>query len=593
MNQDGAPVNSTKTNFSIMLHVAVISLAGLLIYSNTLTTVFQFDDKLNIVDNPFIRNLGNLWPPSGARWFGYLTFALNYAVGGLNPLGYHLINLFIHIFTALAVYLLVLLTFRTPYCANHRDRVISGDRIALACALLFVVHPIQTQAITYIVQRFASLAALLFILSIDFYILARLSFLSRSAGKNGSQWKAALLFAASGIFAVLSLKTKENAYTLPVVAVLFEVMFISGLSPVIAAIRNRWRIVAGTSAGIIVSLLILSSRYDLASLFESFKATNEISRHDYLITQFRVIITYIRLLFLPVGQSIDHHYPVYQNLFTPQIIASVALIAVLTALAVYLYHVSRQGTPYARLISFGIFWFFITLSIESSVIPIIDVMFEHRLYLPSIGAILAVIAACAAGLERVRFTTRETASRTAACILIIVTVTLACAAYARNRVWKNELTLWKDVIAKTPANPRGYNMVGSYYQAHFRVLDAISYYRKALEVDSFYAEARSNLGNAYLQIGRLDEGLNELLMTERTHRFDAVDTGILYYNIGKAYFMKGMPDLAIEKLKLALLINPNEAAVHNLFGQVYQSRHLDAQSAASFQRAHELNPDKF
>jgi len=589
-------VNNFKINLESVCHLLIISAVGALVYSNTLTAAFQFDDKINIVDNPFIRDINKLWPPAGARWFGLLTFSLNYMAGGVTPLGYHLVNICIHIFTALSVYLFVLLTLRTPYFKGHTGRVIPDEWFACACALLFVAHPIQTQAVTYIVQRFASLATLLYLLSLDAYILARLT-----AGRSGtaslpgtvrSHRTVVFLYIAAVSFALLSLKTKEIAFTLPVVALMYDVMFISGLSQLLAAIRKQWRIVASLSGLALLFLAVVINRYGLFALLDKFKATNEISRHDYLVTQFRVIVTYIRLLFVPVNQTIDHHYPVYRSALAPEVIASLAFIALLIGLAVYLYRVPKDGSPYLRFVSFGIVWFFVTLSIESSIIPIIDVMFEHRLYLPSIGIILAVTAAFVHALEKSALNCNH-ARRSAACILAAAVIALSCTAYERNGVWKTELTLWSDVIAKKPLNPRGYNMVGIYYQASFRIYDAIYYFRKALEVDSSYAEARSNLGNAYIQTGRVDEGLNELMISARNNRFDEIDTGILYYNIGKGFYRKGMPDAAIENLKIAQRLIPNEAGVYFLLGEAYQRKNQSEQSSAYFKKAHELDPGKY
>jgi protein O-mannosyl-transferase len=574
----------------------MIAAIGALIYSNTLTSAFQFDDKLNIVDNLFIRDMGNLWPPTGSRWFGMLTFALNYKVGGLNPAGYHLVNIVIHILSAWSVYLFVRLTFRTPYFKGHTDRVIPVGWFACACALLFVAHPLQTQAVTYIVQRLASLATLLFMLALDCYILARLTAGDADSdlpsGRNRSHRARLPLYVVAGFLALLSLKTKENTFTLPLVAAVYDVLFISGWSALLATLRKRWRVCVSLTGLTLAFLIFASHRYGLQALFDRFKATNEISRHDYLVTQFRVIVTYLRLLFIPVNQTVDHYYPVYRSVADPEIMASLALIVLLLVSAVYLYRLSRQGSPYLRLVSFGIGWFFITLSIESSVIPIIDVMFEHRLYLPSVGAILAVTASIVYLLDRSGLN-RSLLRRTAGGALLVAVVALAYAAHVRNRVWKDELTLWTDVIAKTPQNPRGYNMVGNFYQANSRIYDAIGYYRKALEVDSSYAEARSNLGNAYIQTGKIDEGLNELMVTARNNRFDEIDTGILYYNIGKGLYRKGLNEPAIENLKRALFYIPNEATVFFLLGEVYQQKGQTEQSSANFKRAHELDPTKY
>jgi tetratricopeptide (TPR) repeat protein len=589
-------VKNYKISITTACHLLIISVVGALIYSNTLTTSFQFDDKLNIVDNLFIRDIGNLWPPTGSRWFGLLSFSLNYLAGGHNPFGYHLVNICIHILTALSVYLFVLLTFRTPYFNNRNEGVIPDRWFAFACALLFVAHPIQTQAVTYIVQRFASLATLLFMLSLDCYILARLISGNgdNDSASNRTRYYLARVsaYVAACIFALLSLKTKENAYTLPLVVVMYDLMFISGLSALLAIIRKQWKVAVSLSALALGFLLFVNHTYGLLALFDKLKATNEISRHDYLITQFRVIITYIRLLFIPVNQTIDHHLGVYRNVFTLEIMASLALIVLLLISAGYLLKVSCERTPYLRLVSFGIFWFFITLSIESSIIPIIDVMFEHRLYLPSIGAILAVTALLvhALGLLPLKHNHLQ---KSATGILAIVIVVLSSASYVRNRVWKNELTLWADVIAKKPLNPRGYNMVGMYFQGNFRIYEAIGYFRKALEVDSGYAEARSNLGNAYILTGNVDEGLNELMITARSNRFDEIDTGILYYNIAKGYHRKGLPDQAIENLNKALRYLPDEPAFYSLLGEVYLQKNLPELGAVYLKKAHELNPLKY
>lgn len=575
-----------------VFHLSTIAILGALIYSNTLTAAFQFDDKLNIVDNLFIRNIGNLWPPSGSRWFGLLTFSLNYMVGGLNPVGYHLVNICIHVLTALSVYLFVLLTFRTPYFSVKTNNVISSRWFAFACALVFVAHPIQTQAVTYIVQRFASLATLLFILSLDLYVAARLIAGSLPSGKSRYNRNVILLYASAFLAALASIKTKENAFTLPFVILMYDLTFMSDLSGMSNIIKNRWRLVVSLSVILLAAASLAVYSYDLQSLFYKFRATNEITRHDYLITQFRVIVTYIRILFVPLNQTIDHHFKVYNNVFEPAVFASLTLILLLLCLAGYLLKISRNRGSYLRLVAFGIFWFFITLSIESSIIPIIDVMFEHRLYLPSIGVVIAVVAMFAFVCDKPGLS-RLCSRKYASCILAAVVVALSCTAYLRNNVWRSELSLWSDAIAKKPFNPRAYNMVGIYYQDNSRIFEAIHYFRKALEVDHSYAEARSNLGNAYIHTGRVDDGLNELMITAKSNRFDAIDTGILYYNIGKGLFLKGMTDQAIENLNKSLYAMPNEASVYFLLGQVYKTKNMTEKSATFFEIAHNLNPGKF
>ncbi|MBI4691794.1 MAG: hypothetical protein HY754_16255, partial [Nitrospirae bacterium] len=196
-----------------IFHLFLITIVGLLAYSNTFNVPFQFDDSLYIIDNYNLRDLNNLWPPLESRWFGFLTFALNYHLGGLDVTGYHIVNLITHTFSAILVYFLVALTLRTPYFSfrnadfgirnsenstqhsaisyqdniedekirRWEDKNFSTSQlpnfqtsIALFSALLFVSHPIQTQAVTYIVQRFASLATFFYLLSLVMYIKFRI-----------------------------------------------------------------------------------------------------------------------------------------------------------------------------------------------------------------------------------------------------------------------------------------------------------------------------------------------------------------------------------------------------------------------------------
>jgi len=581
-------VNLLKRH-TTLIHFSAIIFLGAVVYANGLTGAFQFDDMLNIVDNPLIKDLGNLWPPSGSRWFGNLTFALNYRTGGLNPFGFHLVNVCIHLLTALSVYVFFRLTFNTPYF-KERSSGSATEWLACACALLFVVHPIQTQAVTYVVQRFASLAALLYLLSLTCYIGARI------AGQRNNDRRfrphCVIFYTLSLAFALLAFSTKENAVTLPFVVIVYDLMFISCNSSPLSGILRRWLTKSGLLVTTALMAAVVAARHDLIAILDKLRATNEITRHDYLITQFRVIATYLRLLLLPVGQTVDHNYPVYRSVADPAVAASLALLLLLVASAILLLRRSSGGDPRRRLISFGIFWFFITLSVESGLIPINDVMFEHRLYLPSVGAILAVCTAFTCLLDQVRITESRKQIFTAT-ILIVILASMGTATHLRNRVWQSELSLWNDVIAKTPRNPRGYNMVGNYYRTSFRLYDAVAYYRKTLEIDGSYAGARSNLGSTYIQLGMVDEGLKELFAIQGNHRLDGIDTGILYYNIAKGLKQKGLPDQALEYLNRALNLIPDEPAVHALFGEVYRQKGMDEVSAAHFKKAHDLNPLKY
>ncbi|MBI5196156.1 MAG: hypothetical protein HZA10_07520, partial [Nitrospirae bacterium] len=213
-------VDKVNTPYKITLlhkpivHILLIVIIGLIAYSNTFYVPFQFDDYNYIVDNHKLRDLSNFWSPTGSRWAGFLTFALNYKFGGLNVTDYHIVNIIIHILNALLVYRLVLLTFQTPYfrCQSVKvsecqsggvsesqsfDTLILGYSdtkfVALFSSLLFVSHPIQTQAVTYIVQRFTSLATTFYLLSLVMYVKWRLKSEQQSNSTSEQQVKKTIL----------------------------------------------------------------------------------------------------------------------------------------------------------------------------------------------------------------------------------------------------------------------------------------------------------------------------------------------------------------------------------------------------------------
>ncbi|MEE9614704.1 MAG: hypothetical protein V3W31_07095, partial [Thermodesulfobacteriota bacterium] len=192
--------------------IALIAVTALVVYSNTLNGPFLFDDDWYVVNNVKIRDLGNFLDLSGTRYVTFLTFALNYYFGGLDPFGYHLANIVIHMVNGLLVWWLVILTFRTPAMERTAGEPGLKYLVALVAALIFVSHPIQTQAVSYITQRFASLATLFYLLSLVLYVKWRFS----------RRW---WLYAVSLLSAIVAMKTKEIAFTLPAMLCLYELAF--------------------------------------------------------------------------------------------------------------------------------------------------------------------------------------------------------------------------------------------------------------------------------------------------------------------------------------------------------------------------------
>jgi protein O-mannosyl-transferase len=573
------------------VHITLILLSGFIAYSNTFNVPFFFDDNRFIVDNHLIKNLNNLWPPTGTRWFGSLTFALNFAAGGLNVSGYHYVNLAIHLITSLMVYQLVILTFQTPLI-HAEDHVNSTDTqttslSALLTALLFVSHPVHTQAVTYIVQRFASLATLLFIASVLCYVKARQAFVRSAPSKMTCRLRSLFWYGASFVCAVLAMKTKEIAFTLPLILIMYEFAFFPRRGPV-----------ERMSFLIPIALTLLIVPYTLleteAGGLSVISRAADISRHDYLLTQFRVIVTYLRLLLLPVNQMFDHDYPIFRTVSDPSVYLSFTLLVILIIASAMLLVMGGRGKllPIWRIAGFAGLWFFITLSVESSIIPITDVMFEHRLYLPSIGFFMAVVVTCTTIMGRLgTYYPKSTSIAAAATVFILVA--LPVATHSRNQVWQSESAIWEDVAAKNPKNARAQAMIGVMLVESGKIDQAIDHFKTALRLKPDYADANICLGSAYTEKGMIEEGYQQYLKALELGTMDFESRSHLMKVIGNYNLKKGLPDLAIYYYQTAISLTPNVADIHFNLGQAYKAKDRTAEATAEFTKALELNPNRF
>ena len=562
---------------SSVVAILLISITTLIIYSNTFTSPFHFDDIPNIVEDNKIREISNFLDVAGTRYIGDLTFALNYHFGGLNVFGYHLVNIAIHILNGILVWWLVVLTLRIPMIERFGlDAHIRGF-IAMASSMVFAVHPIQTQAVTYIIQRYTSLATLFYLLSIVLFVRWRLS------SSGGTR---VFFYLFSILSAVLAMKTKEISFTLPFVIFLYEYSFF----------RERWKIPYHLIPILITLVIIPLTRIGLdiphgdmfGALQEVSQETENISRGDYLLTQFRVIVTYIRLLFLPVNQNLDYDYPIYHSLFTPGVFLSFLFLLLIFCLAVYFIVRSRKdGNAYLLLSSFGILWFFITLSVESSLIPIKDVIFEHRLYLPGVGIVVAFSSAVAWGVEYTRKRLSLKFSSILVIVLIIMILPLSVATYHRNQVWKDEVALWTDVVKKSPEKARGYDNLGVAYYQQGQINEAIKEYKTAIRLDPNSHDAHYDLAVAYNKQGRIDDAVEEFNTTLRLKP----NIAEIHYNLGLVYSRHGRIDEAIKAYTEALRLKPDHAGIHHDLGFAYARQGRIDEAIEQYIAALRLKPD--
>jgi tetratricopeptide (TPR) repeat protein len=567
-----------------LVSLLVIAAATVLVYSNSFDASFHFDDRNNIVQNASIRDLHNEWPPAGSRYVGYLSFSLNYHFGGLEVFGYHLVNLLIHLGNGLLVFWLTSLTLRTPALRRtEAGRLVHGF-LPLVAGLLFAVHPLQTQAVTYIVQRFASLATFFYLFSLALYVEARLSLEAERPSKRRATW----LYCLSFVAAVAAMRTKEISFTLPVVAVGYELLLFGRgkriflLLPLCA---TSLLIPAGLATGGQSFADALSDAGHVAA------ETQDITRGAYLLTQTRVVLKYLRLLLVPARQNLDPDVPLSQSLAEPAVLVAVAVLLTLLALAVFLLRRARRTNRAEGILVFsGVAWLFVTLSVESSVIPIRDVMFEHRMYLPSVGALVALGTVLLWVVDRLRWNFPPALQ--VAGVLVITAGPLSVAAYLRNLVWKDDVTLWSDVAVKSPGKARAHGNLGLAYLRRDMTSEAIGQFRAALEISPDYVDALSNLGNAYVKQGRPDEAvgvLRKALALAPSHRK-------AHAELGYAYKAKGQVDDAIREYRESIRVAElsgwagDLAEAHNNLGIAYADKGQLQDAEREYREAMRLSP---
>jgi tetratricopeptide (TPR) repeat protein len=419
-------------------------LLTVLVYARALDGELQFDDHAAIANNPEVKVLGGF--VRGAFLDGYaragrpvadLTFAANYAAGGLAPWNFHATNLAIHLAAVLLAWALGRELLRLAGAAR-------AEWLALAAAGLFALHPLQTQAVSYIVQRGESLASALYMASLLCLLAAE------RRGLRGRAWTAV---AAAGLLFALALGTKAIAVTLPV-AWLLAVALLP--SPETRADLASWRRRALAAAPFVVAgaLHALRAVTLTAGAAEIGFDVAGATPWTYLLTQLRVVATYLRLLFWPTGQSVDWDFPLSTGLGEPAVLLCGALLLSLAAGGLWLAlgpgrRRAGEGGAAARVSGVGVLWFFLLLAPTSSVIPIVDVLMEHRVYLASLGIFLAVVVA--ADLLAARF---PAGRRVAVAALLAVWATAAVAVHQRNRVWESGRALWTDAAEKAPRKAR-------------------------------------------------------------------------------------------------------------------------------------------
>ncbi len=473
-------------------------------------------------------------------------------------------------------------------------RIVQHSRlVALFAGLIFISHPIQTQAVTYIIQRTTSLAALFYLASLCLYVKSRL--LTDKEARVSMFY-----YAGSLVSAVLAMFTKEMVITLPFMILLYESCFLKDQKSV------NWKTVIPFFAALLIipMTFLLTKSADLILMTRASEGPVGISPIEYLLTQVRVMVTYLRLIFIPLNQNLDYDYPIAHTLAEPAIFASLLFLAVILIAA------ARLFSKY-RLVSFGIFWFFLTLLPESGLIPIRDVIFEHRLYLPMAGFSLFLVS----GLF---YLFKDKNLKALVIVFIVMILFCSVLTYRRNAAWKNKFTLWADVIKKSPQKVRAYNDRGNTYAFMGRFNEALADYNKVIEIDlnqiaalqqktaqdvkrgvSGYdgyklIAARATLAIAFFNRGLLfmDTGNFKQAISDFNKALE-INPALAapYHNRGMSYVGIEDYDNALSDFTKAIEINPTDAGAYNNRGNIYSAKGNFREALLDYSRAIELDPN--
>jgi protein O-mannosyl-transferase len=527
--------------FHILIYPTILIAVGLIVYYNSFNGVFVFDDLVFIVDSLELRTLCPPWDAMFGglhytRPIGGLSFAINYAISGLEIWSYHLFNLVIHLVAGIALFGILTITLeKTPY--RHISSILS-----LVISLIWLVHPLQTESVTYIIQRYESLMGMFFLLSVFSYTLST----------RFSRYKIPLQ-AGSILFCYLGVGSKQVAVLIPVLILLVDRCFVTNSFK--KSIKNAWGFL----------LLLFSSWIPMAILGITEKPfewagfdMQVVTPWKFALSEFGVIVHYLKLAFWPDPLVFDYFWQLAE---TPgEIIPYALIILLLVSLSIF---ALAKNHPLGFL---GIS-FFLLLSPTSSIMPLSDLAADHRMYLPLAPVItFTVIVIYSLFQQGFMFFNKADQkkgenpnSRAAAtpgtlafivfsvsAIIIFSTLTIE-----RNALYSDKISIWRDTAEKAPHNARAWANLGNALVEAKQYNEAIPPLKKALELNPSYSVALVNMGFLYSLKNNVEKAIyywENALKSRKNHK--------TYYNLGLLYQLQGNKEKAISYFENAVKLKP-------------------------------------
>jgi len=544
---------------SYLLRWSSLILIGLLIYAQTFLFGFTFDDKSFIVTNLYIKDLSRIpliwhfFPMT--RLVGMYSFAFNYYVGGLNPQGYHIFNFIVHLGATGLVWALAGLIFKITQHLPAENRLVR--QLPFMIAVLFLVHPCQTQAVTYISQRFESMATVFYLGTVYCYLRGRMS---------EDRTNKIRLFCLAGLLTVGGMMTKETVITIPLMILAAEWILFPKKD------KKLFYVIVVCATAVLYVLFTKMGQVGISGVFRSIPSES----HDgeiltpvrYVLTQMRVFLTFLRLLVLPVHQNLDYDYPASMGLLHPPLtLVGSVMIGAMMVLIVKLRR--RFG-----LIAFGLAWMLITFSVNLA--PRANVIFEHKLYLISFGFLLAAVGALAIPKRG-----HQVLMGALWCLVAM----LAVVSFQRNGVWKNEVTLWEDGIKRSPNKARVNASLGRVYGSDGKYDKAVYYLSRAIKIrpDNISYEDR---GIIYAKQGDNEKALEDL------NRSIAMDPNYFSTYVKRSWVFQTQHNYpaALTDLHRAIQLEPYQTDAYIERGMLWVQLGRFEEALGDFQLALRIDP---
>ena len=570
----------------------VIFILVIAVYSNTFTAPWFFDDMPNIVNNAplHIDNLmpETLWQTFFAKPFktgqlyrpvACLSFALNWFVGQDNTVGYHIVNVVIHCLTAFFLYLTVIRLYQTPRLSGTQSPQ-AVYAVALLTAVLWCLNPIHTQAVTYLVQRMASLAGMFYLIAMYAYLSGRLQPLPRL------QYRMLAICMSSFL---LALGSKENAILLPLSLLLVEYAFFNRPDD------KRDRIFFRLSMFISMLILVMGAAYLIRSgLVENFfrnAGSRPFSPFERILTEGRIVLYYLGLIFYPIPSrlSIDHDVIISTSFFAPWTTA-LSIFAILAFVSVSFWMIRKQP-----LIGFALPFFFLNHLVESTIIPL-ELIFEHRNYISSFFLFLPISAGIYALLTR--FLSKSQLLKGVFILSLGLIISgIGVGTYVRNMTYASSEALWSDSLKKAPLSARALSNLGIHAgwnegKSAEKLRQALALNYKALnsfqQRNTFKPTILLNIGNLYFNYGLYEQAIDQYKksLSMKPSFTDA------RYHLARAYIKNGDFSSALEQIERVINNNPPRSLFFNVHGLALMWAGRPEEALLAFRKAMYLRKEK-